>query len=246
MTSYAEVVLESGNVPESHKKGLVQNREVRAGMYVAHLNAVDVDVAVNQESGTYLRREVAEHPGWVSAYPPANDQIKEREAGNGQNYRAKVLRAAGKEHISVPRTVRRFFTGPPLHQSVQQYQAVVTDRGFAEFVVIGIHLQAVRDDPTGRSRRRLTEAVLRYSRQLERAGILHVVAGDTNSGARFDKQFSHLKPAARHKVDTILVSPGIKVLGNRIHTMPKVSDHSFITAVLAVPVTSVSRALPKP
>lgn len=236
MTAYAPIILETANVPESHKRGLEQNRETRAAMYVRHLNRVGVDIAVNQETGTYLQREIAKRPRWESAYPPPNDHIKERTAGNGQNH-LRTITVVDRTFIPVARTVAKVRTGPPLNQSVTTYR-VTTETGDAEFVVIGVHLQAVRDDPTGRSRRRVTTAVYNYSRQLDRAGVPHIIAGDTNSGANWDRTFKHLKPAARHKVDTVLVSRTIKAGPMKVHTLPKVSDHAFVTVELSVPITN--------
>ena len=231
---FADITLESANVPESRKRGLEQNRGKRADMYCRHCNKTGVDIAVNQESGTFLRNEVDDRPGLRTASAPPNDRRPGRTLGNLQTYR-RGLRVKALTSIASKRTGK----GGALHQTEVTY-SIPADTTPATLTVIGIHAQTRRADPLGRSRRRLNRKLVERSEELHAAGVLHVIAGDANDGKRsWARQFRHLKVAAHRKVDWILVSREIEVRGSAVHRLPRVSDHAFITAEISVPIKSL-------
>jgi len=239
MTDFIEATHVFANAPESRKTGLVMPQTVRAGMLLDFFNSIGADVAVTAESGTYVEEEVElRRPGWRSSFGPANDFINGRRIGTGQLSRRRI-RPAGRRELACQRTGK----GGPLFLPVRRYR-----RGDAEWVVIGFHLQTRRADKSGRSRRAMTKALKQYSRRLVADGFNVVLLGDTNSGRRWDRKFKHLEPAHRNGVDTILVSPGIKVGNRGTYDRPRLSDHHFISADLAIPTGTVTtmKRLPKP
>lgn len=236
--SFVEVTHVFANAPESRKAGCIMPQERRAKMLMQFANSIGADVVIIAESGTYLEAEVTlNRPGWRASYGPPNDHVNGRDIGNGQISRRRIHLAQRRKIAS-----RRTGKGGPLFLTVRLYEL-----DGAEWVVVGFHLQTVRADRLGRSRRAMTKALIRYTRQLVDAGFNVVLTGDTNSGERWDRKFKHLERAHRHKVDTMLVSPGIEVRSTATHMQRRLSDHHFISAVLAIPVgTTPTKRLPKP
>lgn len=213
------------NVPESRKQGLIMPQSTRARLFVDWLNRAGIDLAVVQESGTYLQAEAMRRQRWQTVYAPRNDRVKGRDIGNGQIARRKLTEAANTFIAS-----RRTGRGGPLHLSVVTWQI-----DGAEFVVIGLHRQTNSADPKQKSRKRMDAKLRRYSKRLHRKGVHHVIAGDINGNESWARQFPWLEVAAAHTPDIVLVSRSIQFADAQSHDVPRISDHEFVSVVLTIP-----------
>lgn len=225
MTASVTFRFATANAPESRKQGLVMPQSVRATEFVDWLNRAGIDLAVVQESGTYLQAEVMRRPRWQAVYAPSNDRVNGRDVGNGE-----VARRRFKEQKVTHIASRRTGRGGPLNLPIVTWVV-----GGAEVTVIGLHRQTNSADPKQRSRKRMDRKLRRYSRRLDRKGIHHVIAGDINGGAQWADQFPWMQVAAQHTPDIVLVSRSIQFAAAQSHDVPRISDHEFVSVVLTVP-----------